>query len=140
MISLVPFFIRAPCSLRHARMNRLKFVDQQWTERSNGKGALPLRLALTAPYLINAAAFAGHNVFQALYTNFVAQDRLEEDELVLAEPFATGRRGANRAVVLDEQETVVVARANLSHVSLLGADSGQLLKLLVQRHSRGNQR
>ncbi|MBV8640424.1 MAG: hypothetical protein JO070_03485, partial [Verrucomicrobia bacterium] len=106
-------------------MNRLKFVDQQWTERSNGKGALPLRLALTAPYLINAAAFAGHNVLQALYTNFTAQDRLEEEQLVLAEPFATGRRGANRAVVLDEQETVVVAWANLSHVSLLGADSGQ---------------
>ena len=102
--------------------------------------SLCLRAVLLFPHLINAATFASEFMLQAVYGNFKAQYRFEQVELVLTERFATRRSGANRAVVLDEQEAVAVVRLDFSHVSLFRSHSGQLLKLLSQRHSRGNLR
>jgi hypothetical protein len=79
-------------------------------------------------------------MLQAADGYFSSQYRFEQVELVLTQRFATRRSGANRAVVFDEEEAVALARSNLSHVSLFRSYSGQLLKLLSQRHRRGNLR
>src|SRR5262245_51317939 len=68
---------------------------------------------------VDAPPIAGHDVLAAFDTDAWAEDVAKEIEFSRAEALAHGRRGADGAVVFDEEEAVAVA-PDLGHVAFLG--------------------
>ena len=81
---------------------------------------------------VGAAPVARKNVFRPLDADARPERRAEEVELAGAEALARGGRGADRAVILDEQKPGAVA-LHLGHVPFVGADLRELLHSLRQR-------
>jgi len=73
---------------------------------------------------IGAAARASQNVVDAFDPAAVAQHRLEDRQLGAAKALAGAGGGADRAVVFDQQQAVVVL-AHLGHIALGPAQAGQ---------------
>ena len=66
----------------------------------------------------------------------VAERGAEQVELRPAEVLARRRRGADRAVVLDEHEVTVVVVDDLGEVALVGADARQRFDARAQAAAR----
>src|SRR5262245_8608547 len=81
---------------------------------------------------VDAAPIAGDDVFAALDGRLRPQHVAKQIELGRAEALANGRRGANGAVVFDEEEAVAVA-TDLGHVAFLGPLLRERAQLVAER-------
>ena len=71
---------------------------------------------------INATARARENMVGALDAHVVAEHGGEEHQLLAAQSLACRRGGADRTMILDEQERAVALARRFRHVALLRAD------------------
>jgi hypothetical protein len=70
----------------------------------------------------------------------VAEHVLKDRQLRAAERLAGRGRGADRAVILDQQEAAVALGDHARHVAFAAADVGQCAELRAQGQRRGTSR
>src|SRR5438093_13115696 len=81
---------------------------------------------------IHAPPIARNDVLRTLDRNAGTKEASKQVQLRRAEPLARVGRGADRAMVLDEEEAAALA-PHLGHVALFGAHARQLAQLLAKR-------
>src|SRR5262245_13116940 len=115
-------------------------VESEWSvfylTRSDQSGRAP-RLgpaggALGGPDARRASASPGHDVLGARHRDVLAQDRLEDLELLRTESPARRGRRTDRAVVLDEEELSAGLGLHVGHVPFGGPDRREPLEALAQ--------
>src|ERR1700730_3016815 len=81
---------------------------------------------------VSASTISGNNVFHSLYRNAGAKYRAEQVQFCSAESFADVRSGADRTMVLDQQEASACLKFDLGHIAFVAANLGQPLEFFPQ--------
>jgi hypothetical protein len=69
-----------------------------------------------------------------LHTHFGTEGGAKELQFGFTKSLTNGRGCTNRAMIFDEEETLLSLPLHLGHVALLGPNASELLELLMKGH------